>query len=99
MKLCVQNLPFSVTEAQLREHFEQVADVQKVSVIFDKDTGRAKGFGFVEMVDGDAAIEQLNGVELFGRQLRVEVARERERPRYDSRQGDHRNGGANGNRR
>jgi RNA recognition motif-containing protein len=87
MKLCVQNLPFSTTEDQLREHFEQIADVSKVTLIYDKETQRPRGFGFVEMGSEDAgneAISRLNGVELFGRPLRIEIAREREqRPRGD----------------
>lgn len=95
MKLCIKNLPFDTTEIQLREHFEQVGTVTHVNLIFDKETQRPRGFGFVEMPDDHArdAISHLDGVELFGRALRVEQARERERtfqPRQNDRHSDRR---------
>jgi RNA recognition motif-containing protein len=80
-RLYVGNLPFSVDEAGVRELFEQNdRKVEEVRLITDRDTGRPRGFGFVEMgnsEDADAAIQELNGYELDGRQLNVNEARER----------------------
>lgn len=78
-RIYVGNLPYSTNEAELRELFEQHGGVDDVSLIYDRDTGRARGFGFVEMEDGDAddAIEALNGSELGGRRLTVNEARPR----------------------
>ena len=76
----VGNLPFSATESEIRELFEQFGSVEEVKLITDRDTGRPRGFGFVEMdVDGaDKAIEALDGKEFGGRNLRVNEARPRE---------------------
>ncbi|HSR51318.1 MAG TPA: RNA-binding protein [Acidobacteriota bacterium] len=78
-RIYVGNLPYSTNEAELRELFEQHGAVDDVSLIYDRDTGRARGFGFVEMEDGDAddAIDALNGSELGGRRLTVNEARPR----------------------
>ncbi|MBN2302135.1 MAG: RNA-binding protein [Lentisphaerae bacterium] len=78
-RIYVGNLPYSATEAEVREAFEQHGTVTAVDILFDRDTGRARGFGFVEMDDADAdkAIEALNGADLGGRPLRVNIARER----------------------
>lgn len=78
-RIYVGNLPYSTNEAELRELFEQHGSVDDVSLIYDRDTGRARGFGFVEMEDGDAddAIDALNGSELGGRRLTVNEARPR----------------------
>ncbi|MGA9369084.1 MAG: RNA-binding protein [Steroidobacteraceae bacterium] len=78
-KIYVGNLPFSATESEVRELFAQHGTVESVSVITDRDTGRPRGFGFVEMARGDAskAIQNLNGKELGGRALRVNEAQER----------------------
>lgn len=78
-KIYVGNLPWSADEASLRELFSTVGEVQSAAVITDRETGRSRGFGFIEMNDADAikAIEQLNGRELNGRELRVNEARER----------------------
>ncbi len=78
----VGNLPFTSTEDEVRELFEQYGEVQAVRLISDRDTGRPRGFGFVEMEEegGNAAIEALNGTNFGGRDLRVNEARER-RPR------------------
>lgn len=78
-KLYVGNLPFSTTEDELREAFEKHGTVESVSVITDRETGRSRGFGFVEMDDGgaDTALQALNGAELSGRTLRVNEAYER----------------------
>lgn len=75
----VGNLPFSATEAEVREQFEQFGTVHSVKLISDRDTGRPRGFGFVEM-DGDAAqaaITGMNGKDMGGRPLRVNEAQER----------------------
>ena len=80
-RLYVGNLPFSADEGAVRELFEQNdRKVEEVRLITDRDTGRPRGFGFVEMgssEDADAAIRELNGYELDGRQLNVNEARER----------------------
>ena len=80
-RLFVGNLPFSVDESELRELFgNNDRTVAEVKLITDRDTGRPRGFGFVEMgsnEDADKAIRELNGYELQGRQLNVNEARER----------------------
>jgi len=80
-RLYVGNLPFSVDEIALRSLFEQnERQVEEVKLITDRDTGRPRGFGFVEMSnseDADKAISELNGYEMDGRQLTVNEARER----------------------
>jgi RNA recognition motif-containing protein len=85
-KIYVGNLPFSATDAEVRELFEAHGTVDSVSLIEDRDTGRPRGFGFVEMADdsaADSAINALNGTELGGRTLNINEAR----PRTDSRSG------------
>jgi RNA recognition motif-containing protein len=78
-KIYVGNLPWSADEAGLRELFSAIGEVHSAAVISDRDTGRSRGFGFIEMDDGDAdkAISQLNGQEMDGRQLRINEARDR----------------------
>jgi RNA recognition motif-containing protein len=78
-KIYVGNLPFSATDAEVRELFAQHGTVESVSIITDRDTGRPRGFGFVEMSRADAskAIQSLNGKDLGGRPLRVNEAQER----------------------
>ncbi len=80
--LYVGNLSFSVTSDKLREVFEEYGTVSSASVVTDRETGRSRGFGFVEMSDGaEAAINGLNGTDLDGRALTVNEARPRaERP-------------------
>lgn len=78
-KLYVGNLPFSSTDEDLKAHFEQVGEVSSAKVITDRQTGRSRGFGFVEMEDSDNAIERLNGGDMGGRELSVSVARESEK--------------------
>ena len=75
----VGNLPFSATETDVRGLFEKHGSVQSVKLINDRETGRPRGFGFVEMSRADAsrAIQNLNGKELGGRPLRVNEAQER----------------------
>ena len=79
MKLYVGNLPFSATETELREMFEKHGTVESINLITDRDTGRPRGFGFIEMNDGgEAAMGALNGTEMDGRSLTVNEARKRE---------------------
>jgi RNA recognition motif-containing protein len=84
-KLYVGNLSYSTTEDDLRTLFAQAGQVKSVSVIKDRDTGRSKGFAFVEMTNDDEAqkaISQFNGAAFQERSLKVNVARPREdRPR------------------
>ena len=85
MKLFVGNLPFSATENEIRDAFEAHGEVSDVAVITDRETGRPRGFAFVEMSDSgqaNAAIEALNGQDFGGRSINVNEARPREdRPR------------------
>ena len=79
-KLYVGNLPFSVTEAELRELFGRHGSVDSVSVITDRETGRARGFAFVEMSEPSAAtdaIRALDGTQLGGRALKVNEAQDK----------------------
>ena len=76
-KLYVGNLPFSATEDEVRDMFSQHGVVLSVTLISDRETGRPRGFGFVEMEDGTAAIDALDGSNLGGRDIKVNVARER----------------------
>ena len=80
-RLYVGNLPFSATDESLRALFSKHGTVEKVSLITDRDTGRPRGFGFVEMSSADAAraIEALNGTDFGGRPLKVNEAQERPR--------------------
>lgn len=76
-KLYVGNLSFDTTENDLSALFAEVGEVESVRIITDRETGRSRGFGFVEMDDeaGEKAISQFNGKELAGRQLTVNEAR------------------------
>ncbi len=88
-KLYVGNLSFRVSSDDLFEHFGQAGTVESANVVTDRETGRSRGFGFVEMAsedDATAAISQFNGTEYDGRNLVVNEARPRE------------NGGSGGNR-
>jgi RNA recognition motif-containing protein len=81
MNIYVGNLPYSITDRELRELFEAHGEVSSASVIIDKFSGQSKGFGFVEMPSQDEAnraIEQLNESSQQGRNLRVNEARPRE---------------------
>ena len=80
-KIYVGNLPWSATEADLQELFSSVGAVHSVALITDRDTGRSRGFAFVEMDDADAdkAISELDGREMDSRALRVNEAQNRER--------------------
>ncbi|MEA2573859.1 MAG: hypothetical protein QOH93_1157 [Chloroflexia bacterium] len=80
-KLYVGNLPYSVTEDQLREMFSQFGEISDVAVVTDRYTGQSKGFGFVEMASDEAAqaaITKYDGQDLDGRQMVVNEARPRE---------------------
>ena len=80
-KLYVGNLPFTATDDGVRTLFSQHGTVEKVSLITDRDTGRPRGFGFVEMPNADAAraMQALNGKDFEGRALKVNEAQERDR--------------------
>ena len=94
-KLYVGNLAFGVTSDDLHEHFAQAGTVESAKVVEDRDTGRSRGFGFVEMASAEeaqAAIEQFNGQDFDGRNLVVNEARPREEG------GGNRGGGGGGGR-
>jgi RNA recognition motif-containing protein len=104
MNLYVSNLPYSTTDDELRELFEPYGEVSSAVVIRDRETGRSRGFGFVEMPDGthgSAAIEAMHGKPFNGRPLTVNEARPREeRPRFSGGGGGggYGGGGGGGNR-
>ncbi|EHJ49343.1 RNP-1 like RNA-binding protein [Solidesulfovibrio carbinoliphilus subsp. oakridgensis] len=79
-KLYVGNLPFSTNEDEIRDMFSAYGEVQSVNLIVDRETGRLRGFGFVEMTTegADAAMEALNGKAFGGRDLRINEAQERQ---------------------
>ena len=84
-KIYVGNLPFSATEEQIQQLFAAHGTVESVALITDRETGRPRGFGFVEMSSGAAeAIQSLDGKDLDGRNLKVNEARPREdrKPRW-----------------
>lgn len=80
MKIYVGNMPFSMSESDLKNLFETYGEVSSADIITDRDTGRPRGFGFVEMADDGArkAIEELHEKEIDGRALKVNEARPRE---------------------
>lgn len=106
MKLYVGNLAFATSSQELQELFAQAGTVTSASVIEDRDTGRSRGFGFVEMSskeEGEAAIAQLNGKQMNGRALNVNEAKPRENrggggERGGFGGGNRSGGGYNGNR-
>ncbi len=78
----VGNLPFTTSSPDLEQLFGEYGTVDRAQVISDRDTGRSRGFGFVEMAsaeEAEKAINELNGADFSGRQLKVNVARERSR--------------------
>jgi RNA recognition motif-containing protein len=80
MKIFVGSLPYKVEEADLQELFEAYGEVGSVKIITDRETGRSKGFGFIEMTDDESAqkaIDGLNGTEIGGRTIAVSQAEER----------------------
>jgi RNA recognition motif-containing protein len=98
--LFIGSLAYSTTDDSLKAHFEQIGEVASARVITDRDTGRSKGFGFVEFVDeanNQKAVDQLDGKELDGRTISVGLARPKEdRPRRDFNGGGNNNRGGNG---
>ncbi len=76
-KLYVGNLPYRITEEEISKHFGQAGQVHSVNIITDRETGRSRGFCFVEMDNAEEATAQLNDKELNGRKLRINPARER----------------------
>jgi len=80
-KLYVGNLPFSATEDSVRNLFSAHGSVEKVSLINDRDTGRPRGFGFIEMSNADAsrAMQELNGKDFDGRPLKINEAQDKPR--------------------
>jgi cold-inducible RNA-binding protein len=91
MKIYVGNMSFDTSEDDLRKAFEAHGQIDSVAIITDRDTGRPKGFGFVEMSNGDearAAIETLNAKDFMGRTLKVNEAR----PRTEGQRGAGRGG-------
>ncbi len=80
-KLFVGNLPFSATEGEIRNLFQEYGEVERVSIITDRDTGKPRGFAFVEMPqeeDAEKAVAALNGKRFGGRTLNVNEARPKE---------------------
>ena len=81
VSIYVGNLPFRVTEDEVASLFSEFGEVQRVHLVMDRETGRPRGFGFVEMASSDdaaAAIEALNGHEAEGRELKVNEAKPRD---------------------
>ena len=101
-KLYVGNLSYGTTDSDLQTMFEEFGFVESVQVIVDRDTGRSKGFGFVEMgkdQEAQAAIKDLNGKDMDGRALTVNEAKPREDRGGRSGGGGSRGGGYGGDRR
>ncbi len=98
-KLYVGNLPFDISEQGLRDLFTEHGEVTSASIITDRETGRSRGFGFVEMSDAgaaDKAIETMNGLDCGGRPLTVNEARAREAGGGGGGGGYNRGGGGGG---
>ena len=86
MNIYIGNLPYSISEDELRNLFAAHGEVTSANIIMDRDSGRSKGFGFIEMPDnaqGEAAINAINQTDVQGRSVRVNEAR----PRNDNRDG------------
>lgn len=100
MNIYVGNLPYTATEEDVRALFEPYGQVTRANIVMDRDTGRPRGFGFVEMAndtEANAAIEALNGSQVNGRSLTVNEARPRE-PRGGGGGGGGYGGGGGGGR-
>jgi len=91
MNIYISNLSYGVSDADLRDLFAEYGEVSSAKVIMDRETGRSRGFGFVEMEDeaqGQAAIDELNNAEYDGKTISVTVARPRtERPSFNNNRG------------
>ncbi|MGI9665958.1 MAG: RNA recognition motif domain-containing protein [Acidimicrobiia bacterium] len=80
MNIFIGNLPYTATESDLRSLFAEYGDIESAAVIMDRETGRSRGFGFVELAEGaraQDAIKELDGAELDGRPIRVNEAQPR----------------------
>ena len=102
MKIYVGNLSYDVTEDDLRQAFGEFGEVKSVNLLIDKQTGRSKGFGFVEMAEvseGQTAIKEMNGKEFMGRELKVDQAKDKPAPRPGGRGGFGGGGPRGGGRR
>jgi RNA recognition motif-containing protein len=89
MNIYIGNLPYSISEDELRDLFAAHGEVSSANIIMDRDSGRSKGFGFIEMPDkaqGEAAINAINQTDVQGRSVRVNEAR----PKDDNRGGGRR---------
>ena len=97
-KIYVGNLPWSCGDAELKEFFSAIGEVHSAAVITDRETGRSRGFGFIEMDDDDAmkAVGELDGRDMGGRPLRVNEAQERQRRDGGGGGGGGRDGGGGG---
>lgn len=106
MKIYVGNLSYDVAENDLEQAFGEFGQVTSVNILKDRRTGESKGFGFVEMAEvseGQAAIKEMNGKELMGRELKVDQAKEKParpggRGGFGGRGGGERRPGGGGNR-
>ena len=99
MNLYVGNLSYHTTESDLRDLFAQYGEVESAKIIMDRDSGRSKGFGFVEMSnrsEGEQAIAELNGKEFDSRQIKVNEAKPRTNNRDSGGFGGGRRGGGGG---
>jgi cold-inducible RNA-binding protein len=97
-KLYVGNLSYEATESQVRDLFSEYGEIESIAMITDRDSGRFRGFCFVEMPDAaaDAAIKGLDGTDLDGRSLKVNEAKPREDRGSGRRGGGYRGGGQRG---
>ena len=102
MNIYISNLSYAVNDGDLKDLFGEYGEISSAKVITDRETGRSRGFGFVEMADdaqGQKAIDELNQAEYDGKVINVTVARPRTDRPAGNRNGFHRNNGFNGERR
>jgi RNA recognition motif-containing protein len=102
MKLYVGNLSFNTTNQDLNDLFGEIGTVESTNIIEDRETGRSRGFGFVEMssqAEGETAIAQLNGKEVDGRELKVNQAKPQENRGGGGGRGGYGGGGGRGGNR
>lgn len=97
MNIYISNLSYGINDADLKDLFAEYGEVSSAKVITDRETGRSRGFGFVEMpndADGQKAIDELNGAEYDGKTISVNVAKPREdKPNFNRNRGGGGNGG------